>query len=139
MGDCQSGVVTATNEPALASPDESVIARYTVYKNKGLEELSWILTAGWRRREMEETRVIFPKDIPFQEAPQGQKGAKGSSTPCLPFLCSSAPTWPNPRNQVAPKLAKCLADTKINLPSLSYPPLASIFSVLALISSPRDE
>lgn len=40
---------------------------------------------------------------------------------------------------MTPKLAKCLVGTKINLPSLSSPPLASVPSVLALISSPRDE
>lgn len=40
---------------------------------------------------------------------------------------------------MTPKLAACLVGTKINLPSLSSPPLVSVPSVLALISSPGDE
>ena len=40
---------------------------------------------------------------------------------------------------MTPKLAACLVGTKINLPSLSFPPLLCVPSVLALISSPGDE
>lgn len=52
---------------------------------------------------------------------------------------SPASAWPSPRKWVTPELAVCLVGTKINLPSLSSPPLASVPSVLALISSPGDE
>lgn len=81
----------------------------------------------------------FPKADTFPGSSRGVRRSKRFFFPSLSSLCSPAPAWPSPRKWVTPKLAECLVGTKINLPSLSSPPLASVPSVLALISSPGDE
>lgn len=77
----------------------------------------------------------FKKKVPFQEAQKEQEEARG---PSFPFLCSLAPCLAQSQEVGDPYACSvCLVGTKINLSSLSTPPLASVLSVLALISSPR--
>lgn len=60
--------------------------------------------------------VIFPKEVPFQEAHEGEGGPPSPSC-----LRAPAPALSSPRKLVTPKLAACLVGTKINLPSLFSP------------------
>lgn len=107
-------------------------------KDSSLESLSSILTAKTEEEEDGESWGNFPKGDTFPRSSRGVR--RGTSFLFSPSsLCSSAPAWPSPRKWVTPKLAECLVGTKINLPPLSSPPLASVPSVLALISSPEDE